>query len=689
MTDTYIQDNRTLFVETPLERNKLLLRSFTGHEEISQLFNYKLDLLSEDLNINFDKIVGQNVTFSILLGDGQTERYFNGFVSRFSQLPAAGNFAHYEAEVVPWLWFLTRTTDCQIFQNKSVPDIIQHVFESFGFKDFRIELQGSYQPWEYCVQYRETACNFVMRLMEQEGIYFFFKHENGKHTLVMANSPSAHKPCPVQSTVRYEYTTGSGITPNEDMIESWDHSQELRPGRYTLNDYNFTTPSSSLLSGSQGRVDQGGNKTWEIYDYPGEYEKRDEGDSYVKVRMDEEETPHDVVTGTSNCRTLIAGFRFDLTEHRRSDQNGTYVLTSVHHTAHEGGTYLGSDDASALYSNVFVAIPFAVPFRPPRTTPKPLMQGTQTAIVVGKAGEEIDVDNYGRVKVQFHWDRRGKNDENSSCWIRVSQPWAGNKWGAMFIPRIGQEVIVDFLEGDPDRPIIIGRVYNAEEMPPYKLPDEMNKSTIKTNSTKGGGGYNELRFDDTKGKEQIFIHAERNKDIRIKHNRLESVGGEAHLTIEKDQLELVKYDKHLHVKGDHNEKVDGTISLQAGQDMQEKVGTKYALDAGMDIHLKAGMNVVIEAGVTLTLKVGGNFININPGGVFITGMMVMINSGGAAGTGAGASPEAPKDPTPADDDKPGEKSTLPPPKTVTVKKYSPAAVVLQRAAQTGMGFCDI
>jgi type VI secretion system secreted protein VgrG len=305
-------------------------------------------------------------------------------------------------------------------------------------------------------------------------------------------------------------------------------------------------------------------------------------------------------------------------------------------------------------------------------------------MVVGPKGEEIYTDKYGRVKVQFHWDREGGRDEKSSCWIRVASTFAGGNYGAIFTPRIGQEVIVDFLEGDPDQPIITGRVYNADNMPPYDLPKEKTKSAIKTNSSIGGKGFNEIRFEDEKEKEQIFIHAERNQDIRVKNDLYEWIGNESHLIVKKDQLEMVEGDKHLTVKGDSNEKVDGTLSLKVGMDMQEKVGMKHALDAGMEIHLKAGMNVVIESGTTLTLKVGGSFINLNPGGVFIQGPMVMLNSGGAAGTGSGCSPAAPKEPQEADKAKPGKEAKLPTSSGLT----SPQAQALKEASKSGVPFCE-
>jgi type VI secretion system secreted protein VgrG len=677
----YTQETRRIAIATPLGADVLLLSSFRGEEGVSRLFHFDVELLSENDSVDFDALVGKNVTIRISLADG-SDRYINGQVSRFSQAGRDATFTTYQAEVVPWLWFLTRTSDCRIFQNKKTPDIIQQIFNDFGFKDYALRLYGDFAPREYCVQYRETAFNFVSRLMEEEGIFYFFEHENGKHTLVLANSPTEHKPCPHQSTVRYEAIPGA--FQQDDVILDWRLEQELRPGKYALADYDFENPATNL------GVNVSGKGTYELYDYPGEYLKRSDGDGRVRIRLQEAETPYMVGYGSSDCRVFASGYKFNLREHYRSNQNQAYVLTAVRHMASQGGDFRSGSDDDFHYQNTFECIPASTPFRPTRVTPEPIIQGAQTAVVVGPSGEEIFTDKYGRVKVQFHWDREGKLNENSSCWIRVAQLWAGKKWGGMYIPRVGQEVIVEFLEGDPDRPIVTGRVYNAEQMPPYDLPSEKTKSTVKTYSSQGGGGFNEIRFEDKKGSEQIFIHAEKNQDLRIKNDRFETIGGETHLIVAKDQLEQVKGDKHQHVNGDLNEKVDGTKSLTAGQDLQEKVQLNYALDAGMEIYLKAGMNLVIESGTMLTLKVGGNFINMNPAGVFISGTMVMINSGGAAGSGSGCSPQSPKDPKEADKADPGQASTvLAPPKVpVRPKFYTPAALVLKQAAQTGAPFCD-
>jgi type VI secretion system secreted protein VgrG len=677
-------------VETTLGPDVLLLRSFSGTEGMSQLFHYHLDMLSEEFSIDFDQIVGQNATIGIKLDEAGSFRYINGFVSRFSQLPVEGHLARYEAVVVPWLWFLTRTSDCRIYQDKSVPEIIEDVFNRFGFSDFENQLQGSYGPRKYCVQYRETAANFVMRLMEEEGIFFFFRHENGRHILVMGDRPSVHRPCPNQARARYEHSLGRGADPGQDVVHQWRHEQELRPGKYGLNDFNFETPYTSLLSNVESKIDQGGNKRYEVYDYPGEYLKRDRGDTLVGVRMEEEEAPHIVNTGGGDCRAFATGFRFELTEHDRRDQNGQYVLTSISHSAHSGSFIGGGGGEGATYSNTFTCIPFDVPFRPPRSTPKPLVEGCQTALVVGPAGEEIYVDKYGRIKVQFHWDRIGQRNEKSSCWIRVSQDWAGKKWGAVFLPRIGQEVVVDFLEGDPDRPLITGRVYNADQMPPYTLPANSTMSTFKSMSSKGGGGFNEIRFEDKKGQEQIFIHAQKNQDVRVKNSRFETIGADSHLEVLRDQFEIVKGNKHLTVNGDLNEKVDGKASLKVGMDQAEDVGGKYSLKAGTEIYLSANLSIVLEASTNITLKVGGNSIALNPAGIFIQGTMVNINSGSGATSGSAGAVKTPEEPKSAATGQPGEKTKLPPPPPPPPPPaaFSPAAAVMNQAARSGTPFTE-
>jgi type VI secretion system secreted protein VgrG len=716
---TYTQKNRPIRVTTPLGEDVLLLVGFTGYEAISQPFRFNLDLLSEDREqVKFENLLGQPVLITLMLQTDEP-RFFHGICSRLSEGAQDGDnetfttFTNYSLEVVPQFWLLTRRAQSRIFQHMTVPDILKKVLTGL---DVSYELSGTFQPRDFCVQYRETDFNFASRLMEEEGIYYFFKHTEEGHKMVVANTPQTHPNLPSSSEIIYEGLSG-GLR-DEDRILSWEKTQELRSGKFTLWDHCFELPHKHLdatepIQGSvevgevTHKLQVGNNDKLEIYDYPGGYAQRFDGINKgggeqsselqkifednkrtTKIRIQQEALPGLVILGSSNCRQFNTGHKFTLKRH--FDGDGDYLLTDINHSCRLK-EYRSGSDGQFNYQNTFRCIPFELPFRPFRSTPRPTVSGSQTAVVVGPPGEEIFTDKYGRVKVQFHWDREGQVNADSSCWIRVAQDLAGKQWGAFFLPRIGQEVVVDFLEGDPDQPIIVGSVYNASEMPPYKLPDEKTKTVLfKSNSSKGGGGFNEIRIEDSKSKEQIFIYGERNQDIRIKNDLLEWVGHESHLIVKKDQLESVEGDKHQSISGDHNQKVGGSVSLKVEADIQEKVGSKYALDAGMEIHLKSGTNLVIETGATLTLKVGGNFININPGGIFIKGTMVMINSGGAAGSGAGSSPEAPKQPKEADKADPGQVSQAPPPPPpLSVEPLTVAALVLQHAAHSGAPFCEI
>ena len=488
------QERRQLELITPLGKDVLFLASFSGSEEMSRLFSYHLEMVSTKDHIPPKDIVGKRVSFRVLLAD-DTPRWFDGYVSRFCAGSRETGMRRYEAEVVPWLWFLTRTTDCRIFQNKSVPDIIEEIFGDLGFSDYETsEIKGKHEPWEYCAQYRETDFEFVSRLMEQEGIFYYFRHEQSKHTLVLADQKGAYKDCP-EKEVEYEHSRGTQA--RADQITSWEHEYTYTPGKWAQTDYNFidhphrseTTPAKLLMTNQQSTVKLDKISKYEIYDYPGEYQTKGVGEEYTKIRMEEDEVPYDVVDAASRCKTFAVGHKFTIKKHDcKSEEGNSYVITSIRHSATEPPQSGGGEGVEEDYSNSFTCIPDSVTFRPERITPKPVIQGAQTAVVTGPAGEEIWPDKYGRVKVQFNWDREGERDENTSCWVRCMQSSAGKGWGSMFIPRIGQEVVVTFLEGDPDRPLVSGLVYNADQMPPYPLPDEKTKSYIKTNSSKGGDG---------------------------------------------------------------------------------------------------------------------------------------------------------------------------------------------------------
>jgi type VI secretion system secreted protein VgrG len=530
---------------------------------------------------------------------------------------------------VPWLWFLTRTADCRIFQSMTVPDIVQKVFSDHGFNDFKNSVSGSYRTWDYCVQYRETDFNFVSRLMEQEGIYYFFEHENGKHTLVMADSASAHSEFPDYDTIPFKPKGTAGSSKGD--VNLWSVEKEVQTGVYALNAFDFEKPRKDLRTNSNISRNHAASE-FEMYDYAGDFVEHADGEYYAKVRIEEAQVQHEVLQGEGIARGLCTGCNFTLEEHDRTDQNRKYLITSASYYL-DGGEFEAAKSAKAdFFSCRFTAIPDGQPFRSARVTPKPLIQGPQTAIVVGKSGEEIWTDKYGRVKVQFHWDRYGKADENSSCWVRVSHASAGKSWGAFSLPRIGQEVIIEFLEGDPDRPIITGRVYNGETMPPYALPDKATLSTMKSNSSKGGQGFNEIRIEDKKGEEQIFIHGEKNQDVRIKNDTYEWIGNDRHLVVKKDQIEHVENnrsetvdadhmekigkDRHLNVVGKEAKQVGDSLSLTVKGDVIEVFKANHSEQTTSDFYLKAD-NVVIEGMTNVTVKVGQSYIAIESSGIKI------------------------------------------------------------------------
>jgi type VI secretion system secreted protein VgrG len=643
----YVQEQRAIAIDTPLGKDVLLLTSFKGKEELSRLFKCDLEMVSEKDSISAKDIVGKNVTITLKEGD-QVARFFNGFVSRFSYCGTEDRLSKYVAEVVPWLWFLTLTSDCRIFQKKSVPKIIEQIFKDQGFSEYEIsQVKGTHPDWDYCVQYRETDFNFVSRLMEQEGIFYFFRHENGKHTLVLADQKGAYEDCKENEVECSSSLSGAEST---DHVTSWHHQYEFRPGKWAQTDYNFETPTANLMAKTNTIVSLDGVNRYEIYDYPGEYEKKNEGEAYVKIRMEEVEASHDVVQAAGKCRTFFPGGKFKVKKHQsRAEEGKTYVIVSIQHSTSVSGSYLTSAGAGEEYGNTFTCIPDSVTFRPARLSLKPVVHGSQTAVVVGPAGEEIYTDKFGRVKVQFHWDREGKRDENSSCWIRVSHPWAGKGWGAVSIPRIGQEVIVDFLEGDPDRPIIIGRVYNADVMPPYPLPDQAMVSGVKSDSTPGGGGSNEMSMDDTKGKEKVTVHSQFDMSTTVENdqtntvhnnrstsvdvddsqtvgsNQKQDIGAKQTVTVGSDQSITVGAAHTLKVAAAQNVEVGSSqkVTVAAGQDVTVGAARKVGVSASDDLTVGGAQTISVTGPISISssasieLKVGGSSIKITPGSIDI------------------------------------------------------------------------
>jgi type VI secretion system secreted protein VgrG len=604
-TSNPTQRLRQVRFDSPLGPDVLLFERMTAVEDLSRPFEFEVRLLSKRSDIRPSEVLGQRGNVTLDKPRGGVSRYFNGMICRFEYVGVEEDFAVYHASLRPWLWLLTRNADCRIFQDKTVPDIIQTVFRDRGYSaDFENKLTRSYRKWTYCVQYRETDFNFVCRLMEQEGIYYYFKHTDPqKHMLVLADSYSSHEPLPGYAKIPYMAPSGySGE--DQERIFDWTVAQEVQTGSYTLSDFDFEKPRAKLEARAKSTYESP-NTIFMMYDYPGAYTAQPEGSSYAGVRIEEFAAQCERAVGKAHARGLAVGGLFTLEGAPRQDQDRQYLIGSATHLlqSDEYSTQRSRADAQ-VYRCTFTAMDAKQPFRAPQVTPKPVAHGPQTAFVVGPGGEEIWTDKYGRVKVQFHWDRQGKNDENSSCWIRVAQVWAGKQWGGMFIPRIGQEVIVDFLEGDPDQPIITGRVYNGENMPPYALPDDQTKSTLKSNSSKGGGGFNEIRFEDKKGSEEFYVHAQKDMNTLVLNDRTVEVKGDEKVKIDKTQ----KID------------VGQTITVEAGQSITLKTGaSSIVLQRDGTINIK-GVNVTVEGQAQLvnkgmTVQVNGSVLTVVKGGL--------------------------------------------------------------------------
>ena len=602
----YTQDNRKISVQTPLGKDVLLFRGITGHESLSKLFELEVLAIAEKATkVPFEKLLGKKVTVKFKMGDNETPTYLNGLCNRVAQGGRDECFVTYRLTLVPELWLLTRKAQSRIFQQMTVPEILKKVLKGF---DVDYKLNGRYEPRDFCVQYRETDFAFASRLMEEEGVYYYFKHSDGSHQMVVADTPEGHADVPGETTIEYEELAG-GVRV-EERVYTWEKSQEMRSGKVTLWDHTFELPhrhleaeEPTLSSAKAGTVTHklkvGGNDKLELYDWPAGYAQRFDGvepgggdrqddiqkvfrdnERTAKIRMDEETAPAIRIRGETTCKQMRAGHKFELSRHFNA--NGAYVVAETVHKAEETGDYR-TGVAEIHYAASFTCLPADIPFRPPRTTPRPTIAGTQSAVVVGPKGEEIFTDKYGRVKVQFHWDREGKKDSSSSCWIRVGQLLAGRRWGASFWPRIGQEVLVAFHEGDPDCPVVVGSVYNADQLPPYlgDGPDDKHEndnkvSGLKSNTTTGGEGFNEWRFDDTKGKEQIFVHAQGNMDERVCGSSMVSVGGSRHLSVGSED------------SGDHLEKACGSRHVTVGGAMQVKVGgaMRLTVEEGQDLVVK-------------------------------------------------------------------------------------------------------
>ncbi|MDC0722621.1 type VI secretion system Vgr family protein [Nannocystis bainbridge] len=690
--------NAALFTFTAGAGDLEVIR-FAGVEAVSSLFELRIELAGGELDL--EALVDKPALLTI--GGLEAPRHIHGLVCGAEYNGELRQHHIYEVTLVPRAWRLTRRQDSRIFQRKTTKTIVGEVLEKAGIpRDwFRFDLFGSYNPRDYCVQYRETDWEFVSRLLEEDGIYYYFEHTAEKHVLVMSDKPAAPA---IAGSPEVWWAPPHGFVRGQEHITRFRMAEGVRTGKSSLRDFNLHKPDQPMEAHETAQQ----AADLEVYDFPGDYQEpggraSDQGAGLAKIRLEAMQHDRRRGIGESDCPRLVPGYSFSQSGHQRGDLDGEYKLLRVEHKGEQSQVLEQDASTEFFYNNSFVCIEARTPYRPPRVTPRPTVRGVQTATVVGPPNEEIYVDEHARVKVQFHWDRTDGFSEDSSCWVRVSQLWAGNSWGAMFIPRIGHEVLVDFIEGDPDRPVIIGRIYHGLNLPPYPLPEQKTKSTIKSD-TYQGAGYNELRFEDQKGIEQIFMHAQRNLDIRVLNDRMESVLHNRHLTvgsndggskigdyheniwrdhhwridrnrnehvggdlrirvggidgvghvdtvIEGNRRELVMQSQSLEIKADLKIKIGGGHHEQVLGDVQRKVTGTLSVEALQEVHYKSS-KVVIEASQGLTIRGPGGFITIHAGGIDIVGTLVKINSGGRALTGTPAGPLDPDEAKPIEPTKP-------------------------------------
>ncbi|HEU0123754.1 MAG TPA: type VI secretion system tip protein TssI/VgrG [Bryobacteraceae bacterium] len=688
------QETRLLELTTPLGKDKLLIRSIDGMEGLSQLFSFRVEAFApNDDVVDFSLLVGQTVCVRLVLDNAdsqQPKRFFHGLVQTVTRGARGYTNTAYSLQIVPNFWTLTRTTQSRIFQQMSVPDILKKVLVGFSVS---FELQGTYEPRDYCVQYRESDFDFASRLMEEEGIFYYFKHEETNHVMLVADTSTSHKELPHSPTLSYDPDVG-GV---EDLVivYAWEKTQTLRSGKTTLWDHSFELPHKPLdaqeliletlqVGSVSHKLKLGGNENMELYDYPGGYAQRfdgvkpgggdnasdlqkifDDNKRTTKLRMQQEAVNSIVITGYTGYLGIIPGFKFTLDRHY--EDNDVYTITRSHFTIPQMGGYAGDESLDAPPPEiVFNCIPFTLPFRPQRVTAKPTVYGTQTGVVVGPAGEDIFTDKYGRIKVQMLWDRSLPYNDSSSCWCRCAFPWAGKNYGFISIPRIGHEVVVAFEEGDPDQPIVVGSVYNADTMPPWTLPDNKTQSGFQTRTEKGGNAnLNVLQFEDKKESEFIFIHGEKDFHQRIKNDSYSNYGRDVSRYIERNLIEEVKNEIHRMVKASVYDEVKSNVQSKVGGNMDVvitgtlknevtgAVSNTYKADHSEKttgtMSLKAA-NIIFEADTKISFKVGGSEVVIDSSSVSIkgsskvaiTGGTVNINSGPGTPAGSPTAPAAAK-----------------------------------------------
>lgn len=599
-------------IKTPLG-NKLLLRGLHGHEELGRPFEYQIELLSEDDSIQPADVVGQEMTVKLALETQGQYRYVNGVTTRFTDAGRVGRYALYRAELRPYFWLLSQTSDCRIFQNEAIPDILKTLLRDHGFSDIEDRLTGTYDPLKYVVQYRESALNFITRLMERSGIYYYFTHADGTHTLVLADGSAAHQPAPGYEEVPY-YPPSHNHPRERDHLYEWRMNKRFSASAFTVDSFDYKRPSADLSHRASDPRDHA-KADFEFYDYQGSFFEASDAEKQSKLHLLAHHAKHEQMYAEGIARGLSAGHRFTLTGAKRPDANREYLVVSLETALeindYESGT--GALRGGTSYRCKLGTIDAKTEFKLPITTPKPKILGAQTAIVAGRKGEDIWTDEHGRIKVEFHWDRSDRSGESRSCWVRVAQLWAGSGFGGLYIPRVGQEVVVTFVDGDPDRPLVIGGVYNGDNKPPYALPGNASQSGIKTRSTREGAPdeANEIRFEDKKGEEELFVHAQR----------------DARTVVERDAHAEIKRDQHLTISGSQVVRVAGGHAASGVTGAKLDITGTYDLATTQSVEISGPVSITIKCGESsaiqlepqmITLKVGGAALVVTPAGVVMS-----------------------------------------------------------------------
>ncbi|WP_322077376.1 type VI secretion system Vgr family protein [Burkholderia cepacia] len=587
--------NRVFTLDSP-HGDDLKFHTLDGSDELGRLFEFRIEALADSHSLSLKDMLGKPVTVRIEQQDLST-RYLNGIVARASLAGRrAERYYGYELIVRPWLWLATRRSDCRIFQNKTVPEIVQEVLSTYGFP-IESHLAETYVPRDYCVQYNETDAAFVSRLMEFEGIYFWFRHAEDTHTLMLGDAMSSHTTLPGYETIPYIARDRTAIA-DEERIDGWLPAQEVSVGRHQTTDYDYTKPRADL---SSQKVDPRGHDhdSFASFEWPGGYRDDAPGAHYSRVRLEEQQAEHERASADTDVRGVAPGYLFTLERCPRADQNREYLIVRCQYRFQENAYASDQGAEAVVHQTMMLVQPSSLPYRSPRDTPRPRTNGPQTATVVGPPGEEIWTDQYGRVKLQFRWDRYGQSNQDSSCWVRVSSPWAGGGFGGVQIPRVGDEVVVDFLNGDPDEPIVTGRVYNGEKMPPWGLPGSATQSGLLSRSSPGGTTEhaNAFRFEDKKGAEQLWMHAERNFDAETELDHSLSVGNNHTHTVGNDET--------MQVKNNRQRSVGQNETVNIGQNRVAQIGANETHGVVGNRTRTVGQNETVTIAANRDATIGG------------------------------------------------------------------------------------